>query len=427
MSKQKKKTAAGAGKNIQLLPGLTDILPGHDQGWQAGARHLERLARGYGFTRVEVPLLENADLYQNTDLGQRTLISLNDPEGTRVAIRPETLPGLLRSYSESKPEEEVKLAKWYHLSPVYSYDEKQKKYVNSWEYGFELFGEFSPLREVQLVSLAMKFLKSLGLENLSLEINSIGKSGCRGDYEDTLRNYLQTKKYDLCNECVAAIEVDPLQVFRCKNLECQTVAAEAPQIMDALDDDCHKHFAYVLEALDELGVGYNLNPMLVGKPGSSRTVFTIKYRDDHSEYFIGEGSYHEDIMKDLAGKDIPCFGFVGFMDVLQNAMQHVAPPAHHHDKTEVFLVPLGDLASKKSLRLFSELWDHDIIVHDHFGENGVKNQLKSAETAKAIIALIMGQKEAMEEMVILRDVKSGMQEVFQYERIIEEVKKRLGR
>jgi histidyl-tRNA synthetase len=426
MTRGKKKTASGSNKKPGILSGLSDVVPGVDHSWQLADKHLAKFARAYGFARIEVPVIENAALFEDVDLGQKTLIAFNDPEGNKIGIRPETLPGILRAYVESKIMEQHKLSKWYYLTPTYAYDEKQKKYVSSWEYGFELLGEFSPLREVQLISLAMKFLGSLGLENLILEINSVGRTECRENFDDSLRSFLQSKKYDLCNDCVAALEDYPMQVFRCKNLECQTVAAEAPQIMDALDEDCHKHFAYVLEALDELGVAYSLNPMLVGKQGSSRTIFTIKYKDEHSEYFIGEGSYHEDVMKDLTGKDIACFGFIGYMDVLQRALQNRSLE-HHVDKTEVFLVPLGDLASKKSLRLFSELWDHDISVHDHFGENGVKNQLKLAEAQKAIIALIMGQKEAMDEMVILRDVKSGMQEVFQYERIIEEVKKRLGK
>src|SRR5205085_11841040 len=96
-------------------------------------------------------------------------------------------------------------------------------------------------------------------------------------------------------------------------------------------------------------------------------------------------------------------------------------------KNDVFLVPLGELASKKSLRLFRDLTNQRVSVYDHFGMAGVKNQLKLAEAYKAPIALIIGQKEAMEEMVILRDVKSGMQEIISYDKIVEEVKKRLGR
>lgn len=421
----KKKTSSG--KKSQLVPGMVDILPGTDNAWDHTAQRLQRLARGFGFSRIELPVLENSSLYEGADLGQNTLVSFMDPEGNRIAVRPDFLPSMLRAHNEHKVAEAHKLSKWYYLAPVVSYDEKQKRFVNTWEYGFEMIGEFSPLNEVQLISLVWKFLNTIGLTNLTLEVNSVGRDDCRKDYDETLRNFLQSRKYELCNDCVASIEEYPMQVFRCKNLECRTVAQEAPQVVDFLDEDCHKHFTNVLEGLDELGVSYALNPMLVGRPGTSRTIFMLKHRDEQNEYMIGEGAYHDDIYKELTGKPMVCFGFTGFMEVLLKAEQNLQIERMPEHKAEVFLAPLGDLASKKALRLFSELWDHNVVVHDHFGGSGVKEQLKLAEGSKAMIALIIGQKEAMDETVILRDVKSGMQEVFRYDQIIDEVKKRLGK
>ncbi len=142
---------------------------------------------------------------------------------------------------------------------------------------------------------------------------------------------------------------------------------------------------------------------------------------------LGEGSYHELLLKNVAGKPLPAFGFVGDLSALARAMQLAEIEVEPQYDNEVFLVPLGELASKKSLRLFRDLINADIRVYDNFGTVGVKNQLKNAEEFKSPIALIMGQKEAMDEMVILRDVKSGMQEIFSYDKIIDEVKKRLGR
>jgi len=422
-----KKKTPGSQKKPQLVPGMFDILPVMDSSWDYMTEKLQRLARGFGFSRIELPFLEFSSLYEDVDLGAHTLVTFMDPESNRIAVRPETLPGLIRAYNERKVIDVQKLSKWYHCSPVIVYDEKQKKFINCWEYGFELLGEFSPLTEVQLISLVWKFMRSLGLENLNLEINSVGRAECRKNYDETLRAFLNSKKYELCNECVASIEEYPMQVFRCKNLECRTVAAEAPQVVDYLDEDCHKHFTHILEGLDELGVGYSLNPMLVGKPGTSRTIFSFKYKDEHNEYFIGEGAYHEDMFKELTGKQVACFGFTGYLEVLHKAVQHQNGERLGEVKSEVYLAPLGDLASKKALRLFSELWDENINVHNHFDGGGVKNQLKLAEGQKAMIALIIGQKEAMDDMVILRDVKSGMQEVFRYDQIIDEVKKRLGR
>jgi len=426
MPREKKKASS---KRPHSLASLTDVLPDNGHSWDHLISRLHSLSKAYGFFRAESPVLEDYSLYDQLDIEQGNIVNFSDPENNRIAIRAEMLPGLVRAHSELKNlPEEHKVSKWYYLSPVVTYDERKRQFVNSWEYGFELFGEFSPLNEVQAISLIWKYLGSIGLQNLALEINSIGRPDCRKDYDDQLRSFLQNKKYELCNDCVAALETYPMRVFRCKNLECKTVASEAPQVVDYLDEDCHKHLTHVLEGLDELGISYALNPMLVGKEGASQIVFSIKYRDEQNEYFIGEGAHHEEIYEIIAGKKVPCFGFVGYLEVLRSAMRNLALDQHQHDiKAEVFLVPLGDLAAKKALKLFSELWDEDIAVHDHFGNSGVKNQLKLAENSKAVLALIIGQKEAMDDMVILRDVKSGMQEVFQYERIIDEVKKRLGK
>jgi histidyl-tRNA synthetase len=129
----------------------------------------------------------------------------------------------------------------------------------------------------------------------------------------------------------------------------------------------------------------------------------------------------------LCGKNYCCFGFTGSLLEVKKAMEEAKLEVVHEQKSEVFLVPLGELASKKSLRLFRDLVLEKVLVYDNFGDSGVKNQLKAAESFKAPIALIMGQKEAVDEMVILRDVKSGMQEIISYDKIVEEVKKRLGR
>src|SRR5579872_60306 len=431
MPKEKKK-ASNLGKRPHSLSGLTDIIPDNGHAWDHLITRLHQLSKAYGFFRAEAPLLEDHDLYENVDIEHGNIVNFLDPENNRIAIRAEMLPGLIRAHSERKNiPEDYKLSKWYYLSPTVVYDEHKRQFVSAWEYGFELFGEFSSLNEVQGISLIWKYLRSIGLENLALEINSVGRTDCRGDYDEQLKSFLQNKKYELCNECVASLETYPLRVFRCKNLECKTVAAEAPQVVDYLNEECHKHSTHVLEGLDELGISYNLNPSLVGREGASQIIFSIKYKDDQNEYFIGEGAHHEDIYESITGKKVASFGFIGYLEVLRSALRNLSPEsqAHHqHDlKAEVFLVPLGDLAAKKALRLFSELWDENIAVHDHFGNSGVKNQLKLAENSKAVLALIIGQKEAMDDMVILRDVKSGMQELFQHERIVEEVKKRLGR
>ncbi len=421
------KKKSGTSKKPQLIAGLQDILPETSPVWEHLAQKLQRISRGFGFNRVETPLLESPALYELYRGESQEQVVFLDQHSERVAIRSAVLPALMRAYAETKFAETHKFSKWHYFAPVVAYDPKQKNYSSEWQYGFELFGEFSSLNEVQLINLIWKFLQSSGIKDLVLEINSVGKDHCRKDYDQNLSGFLQNRKYELCNDCAAAIDDYPMQIFRCTNLECRTVAQEAPQVVDYLDADCHKHFTGVLEALDEVGIGYSLNPLLVGSVGTSQTVFAVKFHDQKGEHTLGEGSHHDGILKEITGKDIPCFGFYSSLEELQKHIVDVQLETISEHRAEVFLAPLGDLASKKALKLFSELWDHNVAVHDHFGSSGVKEQLKAAEGSRAMIALIIGQKEAMDDTVILRDVKSGMQEVFRYDQIIDEVKKRLGK
>lgn len=420
-------------KKLQSLSDLPDILPDTNYSWDLISRRMQNLARSFGFLRVETPLLESANAYQvepTPGVSATSSVQFQDMNEESVALRSSMLPGVLRAYADQTWPEEHVLSKWHYSSPVITSDSIQKKYQVSWQYGFEVLGSFNSLIQAQLITLAFKVFQSVGIANPLLEINTIGNAESRKDYEGVLRSFLKGRTYDLCDDCSDAIDADPMQVFRCAQESCKNIATEAPHIIDYLHETNRKELTDVLEGLDEIGLPYAMNPLFAGTPGSNGLVFRFSVLDEEKqqEHILGYGSGHTEVMENATGKVTPSFGFQGTLEQIRTALQSMNMEIQHQDvKSDVYLVPLGDRASKKALRLFTELWDADITVHDHFGTLGVKNQLKAAEVAKARIALIIGQKEAMDEMVILRDVTSGMQEVFQYERIIDEVKKRLGK
>jgi histidyl-tRNA synthetase len=416
-------------KKIQSLEALKDIVAQTDVLWAAVLKRLAKFSRIYGYEKIETPLLEDVRLYENFYKSspkklQRTL-SLQ-VAGKQAVVRPDFLPGVLRLYYQYKIYEKVPLSKWAYSGFTVCQDEKQNL-VSDYQFGFEVFGSFNHLTEAQVIGGVWEFLQSLGLTEVILEINYIGKEECQLAYSQTLRDFLASKKYQLCDDCNEHLDGRVLNVFRCGNLDCQTVLSEAPTVLDFLDVDSRKHFTNILEALDELGIPYQLNPLYAGPEGHDRTNLVIKCKMKGETVVIGEGGYHESLMQSLCGKNYCCFGFCGSLSKVRELLEAGKISVSREQKSDVFLVPLGELAAKKSLKLFRDLTADRISVYDHFGNIGVKNQLKQAETSQAPIALIMGQKEAMDEMVILRDVKSGMQEIISYDKIVAEVKKRLGR
>ncbi len=415
-------------KKVLSLAGLPDIICQSDDLWAVALKRLSRLSRTYGFEHVETPLLEDFRLYEafykTSEKSLLEVVSLNLPE--KAAVRANLLPSVLRAYYQSKIYDKVPLSKWQFAGNVVK-QTKSEGLVNDYQFGFEVFGVFNHLTEAQVIGGVWEFLQGLGLKDAVLEINHIGQNACQVAYEQTLRDFLLGKKYQLCDDCNEHLAGRVLNVLRCQNLDCQTSVAEAPAVLDFLEEDSKQHFTNILEALDEMSVPYQLNPLYAGPAGHGKTNIVIRCKYKNENMVIGEGGYHEGLMQNLCGKNYCSFGFVGSLSKVRQLLEAANITVSKEQKNDVFLVPLGELAAKKSLRLFKDLSAEKVSVYDHFGNVGVKNQLKAAESFHAPIALIMGQKEAMEEMVILRDVKSGMQEVISYDKIVSEVKKRLGR
>ncbi len=411
------------------INGLREIYTENNQHWPLILKHLSLIGRAYGFTQVETPIIEEEKTYtdyfkdQPLVLGRTIFTQLGSKS---LALRSSVLPSLLRYYAHHKIFENKPMSKWFYAGNIIEQDERQAAHMG-YQFGFEVLGTFNHLSEAQVISAIWEFLQRLGLEGVELEINTMGDAGVQSAYQGILRDYLKNKDFDLCEDCIGHLSGHVTNVLRCKNLTCQLVVAEAPSILDYLDEGSKLQFTNILEALDELSIPYHLNQYYAGPHGTSRTNFVIKYSNDKETIIIGEGAHHESLLKNISGKALPAFGFIGNLAAIVKAMEMGNIEVEKDCSNEVFLVPLGELAAKKSLRLFRDLVSNNIKVNDHFGSEGVKNQLKAAQEFKAPIALIMGQKEAMDEMVILRDVKSGMQEVFPYEKIIDEVHKRLGR
>jgi histidyl-tRNA synthetase len=432
MGRPKKNANSTSGyvpKKIQGLDGLIDITGETDCLWGMLLRKASSLSRTYGFERVELPFLEDMRLYEQYYKGSPKQLAsavTADLSGKTAVVRTDFLPSVLRAYYQHKTFDKSPLSKWSFSGFTVTQDQKQAL-SSEYNLGFEVFGQFNHLTEAQIIGGVWEFLATLGLKDCVLEINNIGTQECQNSYSQTLLDFLSPKKYQLCDDCSEHLDGRILNVFRCVNLDCQTLISEAPAILDFLDEVSRKHFTNILEALDELSIPYQLNPLYAGPGGFGRTNLVIKHKTKTETLILGEGGYHEQIMQGLCGKAHPCFGFVLSLSKIHYILESNKVTTTREQKNDVFLVPLGELAAKKALRLFKDLSGEKVSVYDHFGSAGVKNQLKQAETYHAPIALIMGQKEAMDEMVILRDVRSGMQEVISYDKIVQEVKKRLGR
>lgn len=428
MAEKKNTVAGGVHKKTPLSSGM-DIVTSQDPLWQALLSAFEQYATQYGFTRVELPIVEDPGLYAGvyaSDAAQAQGLISTSMAARELALRSSLLPSVVRILAQAKAGE-PQLTKWQYSGSCVTMGSRDL--ISDYEFGLEVWGAFNHLTEAQVLGATWQLFSALGLSDVVFEVNTCGSKQSQEPYETALRDFLKGKRFELCDSCGDRVVDRPREVLRCAKLDCQTVLSEAPTILDFLDEASRKQFTNLLEALEELQIPYQLNPLLVGIDGAVGTVVSLKLKMNGVATVVAEAEGHAGLIQRLGGKQVHAFGLHGSLQVLHKALveRGQTPAMIARRPAEVYLVPLGELAAKRSLRLFRDLVEAGVTVFDYFGYAGVKNQLKAAQEASSPIALIMGQKEALDEVVILRDVKSGMQEVFSYDKIVEEVKKRLGR
>ena len=284
--------------------------------------------------------------------------------------------------------------------------------------------------DAQIIQIFYNILKELKFKNLVIEINSIGDSQCRPYYKKTLVGYLKSRAGSLCADCRRRIRENPLRVLDCKEEKCQPIKAQAPQMVDHLCEECKAHFKEVLEFLDELDLPYHLNPCLVrGLDYYTKTVFEIVDDTDLGRTLgslVGGGRF-DALVKLLGGKATPaCGGALGVERVIEKLKSgaHKDKP-HSFPETNLFIAQLGSLAKRKSLKLIEDLRTARIPIAESLGKDSIKTQLRIADKMGVAYTLIIGQKEALDGVIIIRDMAGGKQDIVKLNKAVREIRKRL--
>ena len=418
---------------LQPPRGMKDILPEEQCYWEQVRRVTERLARDYGFSRLDTPILEFSNLFnrsigEGTDIIEKELYSFATKGGDKVALRPEMTAGIARAYIQNGMNVLSKPVKIFSTGPVYRYDRPQEgRYREFHQVNYDALGEQDPILDAQVIQIAARVVQNIGIKAIQIQVNSIGCPACRKEYKDLLVSYLESKSNKLCMDCKRRLENNPLRVLDCKEDKCSQVAVAAPQSVDHLCEDCRVHFKRLLEYLDELDLPYIINPRLVrGLDYYTKTVFEIwSGSEEGRKSALGGGGRYDGLVKSLGGEATPAIGFGLGVERLIIEMKRVQAKPYKAPKPKVFLAQLGDLAKKKSLRLFSELEKNGILVAESFGRGSLKSQLRVANRLGVEMTLILGQKEALDKTVIIKNMVSGEQETVSMDKLIDLIKKKL--
>ena len=396
-----------------------------------------KIAEFYGFERIETPILEFSAIFEKgtgefTDIVEKEMYTFKTKGGDILTLRPEYTPSIARAYNQHGMQNLPKPVKFWYFGPVFRHERPQAgRYRQFHQVGFESLGVSHPVIDAIIIQVFYGILKSLGFKKLSVELNCIGDSQCRNYFKKSLTSYLRAKSSSLCADCKNRLKKNPLRVLDCKEEKCERIKKGAPQILDHLCKECHDHFKGLLEFLEELEIPYNLNPYLVrGLDYYTKTVFEVIENSDDGKAqgtLMGGGRY-DGLARILGGRDVPACGVAGGVERIVNLMQtrEKKPSESKQDSAghaKIFLAQLGQLAKRKSMKLFEEFRAAKIPVAESFSKDSLKTQLRTADKMGIRWVLIFGQKEALEDFITLRDMETGTQKEIKLDKVVEEVKK----
>jgi histidyl-tRNA synthetase len=422
---------------FQAPTGMHDILSEDQRYFQKIQEAVSKIADFYGFEKIETPILEDAELFckgvgQATEIVDRQMFTLRTKGGDFLALRPEGTSPVSRAFIENGFMNLPQPVKLWYFGPFFRYEHPQAgRFREFWQFGFENFGEQNAVIDAQTIQIFYNILQELKIKNLVVEVNSIGDSQCRPYYKKLLANYFRSREQSLCADCRRRLKENPLRILDCKEEKCHQVISQAPQIIDHLCEGCHKHFKEVLEFLDEIQVPYRLNPYLVrGLDYYTKTVFEIfpEVKDDATAprpSALGGGGRYDALVKMLGGKDTPAIGAACGVERIVELMKARALKPAKEFEFQIFLAQLGFLAKRKSLKLIEEFRKEGITVAESLGRDSLKAQLARANKFNVKYTLILGQQEALNDSVIIRDMKEGKQDTVKLDKAVDEMAKRL--
>lgn len=421
---------------LPLVRGMRDLLPADWPYIQKLFRAAEKLSEEYGYDRIETPVVEETNLFvrgvgKATDIVEKELYSFETTGGEKVSLRPEGTAAIGRAYIHHGMVNKPQPVKLWYWSSMFRHDRPQSgRYREFWQFGLEALGDSDPVLDAQTAFIAWRLLKEVGIESTIL-INSIGTPENRTNYKTALTTYFRGKKHKLSEEDKKRLLKNPLRLLDSKEPGMDELRAEAPQIMDWLDESSKAHFMRVLEYLDEAGASYQLDPYLVrGLDYYTQTVFEIVPAStdtpESSQGSLGGGGRYDGLLELIGGRSTPACGVAMGVERIIARMRDADPELGTNGKTrDVFVAQLGEQGRKKAFALFEEIRAAGIRVGDSLSKDAIKAQMENANKMGAKWAVIVGQKEVLDGTAIIRDMDAGTQETVDSRKVVQELQRKL--
>ena len=387
------------------------------------------VCKSFGINEIRTPMFEYTELFQRgvgetTDIVQKEMFTFEDRGGRSLTLKPEGTAGAARAFIENGLYSEAQPTKLFYVTPCFRNERPQAgRYKQFHQFGVEMYGTYDASADAEVISLVYEIFQRLGLKNVRLKINSLGSNECRKKYNKVLKDYIGDRLEHLCDDCKSRFEKNPLRVLDCKNKNCKEVLADAPAVLDILDEECAAHFEKLKASLEAMGIPYEVDKGIVrGLDYYTRTVFEFVSDEIGAQGTIcGRGRY-DNLKKDCGGSPM---GAVGFAMGLERIMLVLEAQGLNEVDSNNPLIYIGSIGEKGALKAQEIGYDlRKAGIHAEYDTVGrsVKAQMKYADKIGAIYNVVLGDDEIANDKVRLKNMLNGEQREITLSAIEDELK-----
>ncbi|MBR3818796.1 MAG: histidine--tRNA ligase [Clostridia bacterium] len=398
----------------KAVKGTQDLLPADSYKNQFIESTMLDIASKFGFKEVRTPVFEHTELFQRgvgetTDVVQKEMYTFNDKGERSITLRPEGTAGAVRAFLEHGLFNEALPSKMCYLTSCYRYEKPQAGRLREFhQFGVEVFGAGAPAADAEVISVANEIFAFLGVQNLQLEINSIGCPECRKNYHNALKEYFESKKENLCGTCLERLEKNPMRILDCKSPVCSDITKDAPVILDYVCDECKAHFESVKKYLDVMNIEYTVNPRIVrGLDYYSRTVFEFVSTEIGAQGTVCGGGRYDGLVEELGGPHTPALGFGMGIERLLLLLKAQNIEIPEPSGCDLYIAPMGDAASLEAMRIVSELRANGVSAQTDVVGRSLKAQMKFADKIGAKYTMVLGDNEIAEGKAKVKNMNTG--------------------
>lgn len=397
--------------------GTKDIFGAYMDEWQRVEGVIRSLCEDFGIGELRTPIFEHTELFlrgvgETTDIVQKEMYTFKDKGDRSITLRPEGTAGAARSFIEHGIYNNPQPTRLFYIGPMFRYENTQKGRQRQFhQFGVEMYGSYSPALDAEVISVAAQLLKRLGINDVALRINSLGCPECRQKYNTALREYIGSNIDKLCDDCRERFEKNPLRVLDCKEEKCQRIIADAPVVLDYLDEECTEHFETVKAILDEMGIKYEVDDKIVrGLDYYTRTVFEFVSNGIGAQGTVCGGGRYDNLVAECGGQPTGAAGFAVGIERLLLVLEAQNGAFEKKAEKDIYIGAIGKAGLIKGQGIAYRMRQAGIKAECDSVGRSVKAQMKYANKTGAAYSVILGDNEIAEDSVKLKNMETSEEE-----------------